>query len=82
MDTAIEDDHHAGKPEAMNTRPRAIQDPKGKAGGVEWSLSISRPNIHKQTVYFYCFNTPATVSAASVNRHPLFKKDLRHATLL
>ena len=50
--------------------------------GSSWlSLSTSRLNIHKETASFYFFNIPATVSAASVNRHPLFKKDRRHAFL-
>jgi len=33
MVTVTEDDHHAGKPEAMKARLKAIQDPKGEGRG-------------------------------------------------
>ena len=70
-----------GKPDALSLWAESNTKPAREKQGAQVSPSISQLNIYKETASFYSFNIPATVSAASVNRQPLFKKDRRHAFL-
>jgi hypothetical protein len=65
-----------------NINSDLIKENLRKSKGRWLSPFVFRLNIHKQTVSFYCFNMPATVSASSVNCNSLFRKDRRHALLL